>query len=387
MILISLSRLRSFLLYSYVASIPFDSYSLLSQGGLTMSWLIGSTYIVVSLFAINFKISSHVVVELSPLIALLCLFFISSAFSLNSISSSLINISYASNIIFSLLVIQHLVEKRNDIVGLYLYYSISSIFSATLFFFDVGVEYYLGRLKILGEDSNYSAIKYAIAIFFIFSYIQYRNIKTSLILRVFLLFGVGLLALMILYTASRVGFISMMMSFSIMLFAFLRAKSFSGYLKSIALFVFVAIFYINLDNDLFIFERLFSSIEDGDLSERDLIWKAFLDSIPEVNIFGVGYSGYNYISMNVFSDYKSTHNVFIEIYILGGWLGVIIFGYFISKLLYASISSFNGSQSNSFYFLPQLIGCMISLQFFTFKLMWLIVSLIVAFNLIYKEEK
>ena len=58
------------LMHAYAASIPFDSYSLLNQDGLTVSWLLGALYIIVSSVNARFKLSRSAVVMLAPLMGM-----------------------------------------------------------------------------------------------------------------------------------------------------------------------------------------------------------------------------------------------------------------------------------------------------------------------------
>lgn len=75
--------------------------------------------------------------------------------------------------------------------------------------------------------------------------------------------------------------------------------------------------------------RLFQSVYEGNLSNRDVIWKNMIPLIKSNPIFGVGQSGYATYCQVIYGVYTSPHNVILEILAFTGLTGLMIYFYFL----------------------------------------------------------
>lgn len=384
--IIYMSNITNWLFILYVASIPFDAVNLIGAAGtLTLNWVLGVLYILFEIFRRNLKIGLTGMHLWVPLFIMIPCFTLSSILNININSDRLYEFSFLANAIISYLFFRNLLDKPEMLTTIQKYYILSVMISSCLYFLDIGIEYEQGRVRVMGEDSNYTAMKYVVAACFILRFIKTKiyGLFTVLVGFAFIAF----LFVVVINLGSRVGFISFAVILIIYLISNTRINSTSFYVTVLSIFVILISFnnYI-ANNDLLIFERLSSSLFDGDLSNRDVIWKEVLGHIDGVVLFGYGYSGYDAIVHELYGEYKSTHNVFLEIYVLGGLLSLTIFAVHLFIMLIKSLRlAFSGSEE-SILLLVVLFACLLSLQFFTFRLSWYIL-LIITFEIYFFYAK
>jgi O-antigen ligase len=95
------------------------------------------------------------------------------------------------------------------------------------------------------------------------------------------------------------------------------------------------IWQFTMQNDV-LRTRLLQSIYEGNLSNREVIWKNIIPLIKSNPIFGIGQAGYAKFSQATYSVYASPHNVILEVLCFTGVTGLIIYFYFLFRIFKSS---------------------------------------------------
>jgi O-antigen ligase len=134
--------------------------------------------------------------------------------------------------------------------------------------------------------------------------------------------------------------------------------------------------------------RLIQSIQEGDLAERDNIWKNVIPIWLNNPIFGVGKTGYEYITFNAFGREMSPHNVIIEVLCLTGITGLVFYSVFLYRIFQISYQTYrnNGFMLSLLLLIP-VFGLILSAQLLQIKSGWIIFSYIVANSLYINREE
>jgi O-antigen ligase len=112
-------------------------------------------------------------------------------------------------------------------------------------------------------------------------------------------------------------------------------KTRNYYFRIMALFAGIALFFfiwqLAMDNEI-LRSRLLLSLHEGQLSDRDVIWKNILPIIRENPFFGVGQTGYAAFCMKEFGRYVSPHSVVMELAVFSGFTGLILYFIFLYRV-------------------------------------------------------
>ena len=119
-------------------------------------------------------------------------------------------------------------------------------------------------------------------------------------------------------------------------------------------------------------ERLFDTLNVGDLSSRDIIWAKVMDVISNNYIYGIGKTGY-LLELGDFSP----HNVILEVLCYTGIVGLLIFGYFLFGIVSnAYKKAKDHCDSLPLILLVPIFGMILSGQIFGQKIVWFIFAYI-----------
>ncbi|KOH43267.1 hypothetical protein NC99_39350 [Sunxiuqinia dokdonensis] len=126
-------------------------------------------------------------------------------------------------------------------------------------------------------------------------------------------------------------------------------------------------------------ERLLQSLTDGDLSERDEVWRRVLPIWNENPIWGVGTTGYEYLTSYNIGRTVSPHNVILEILCLSGVVGLFFYLVFLFRIFRIGWKTFtqNGSLQSLLLLIP-VGGLLLSAQLLQVKIGWVIFAYIIA---------
>jgi len=299
----------------------------------------------------------------------------------SSFTNRYLNTSFLLNILVLILVVNQDLKNKGSIIsrGL-LFYTIGAIIITIMYFLGISNETNLvGRDTIFGMNQNSLGINLVAANLFIVILIYYNKLNFTFV-RFFYIIPFILITAFIFGTASRVAFISLFLS--LFLFFTFTSKSFIGkifFAINILLISFLSYSLFFTNN--YLFTRILTFFNKGDLSMRDDLWLTALDFIYQNPYFGFGETGYIAAYSFLPQEVTFPHNVIIEILCYTGFVGLFLFMNFfiptISKCLYALKK---GDRSSIILIIP-IIGLILSGQIFHLPIVWLILAYIIANHL------
>ena len=204
------------------------------------------------------------------------------------------------------------------------------IMASMYMFFGIGEQYNGGRLFLFGENANQTGMKTALALLLlIYGFINrdnsFKKKAFSLILTIPILY-------LLIESGSRGALLSLLIGlFIVILLGKMQA------IKKIGLVLLSILFSIGLfsfiyTNDVDFRNRIVNSIERGDTSGRTKLWEAAYRIIQDNIVFGVGNPGMM-PTMRIYSGlYQQPHNLFLELWLTSGILGLIFFMTFLIRL-------------------------------------------------------
>jgi len=321
----------------------------------------------------------------TPLFLIFAMFFLmvlSSIIHMKS-NSSIFSSTLFFNIIMFWLLLNH---QRRDVrvfhEGL-LWFSISSFIVGVCYFLNIGVtEGEDMRVVVFGENANGLGIKMGVGALYLLSYCLSHS-SEKYIYRPWLLVMVVPVISLLLATASRVSIL--VFGSGAMLFVLLRYSK-SKFQKIVWLLVgFLALYYayqIVLEQEV-LMARMELTIDEGNVSGRDVIWERYLDLIKEHPLLGVGFTGAEDYAMEVFGGVLSPHNVLIEVALYSGVLGLVCFVLFLLCVFRDAWLS----QKRKYNLRPlitsmAIIGMVLSGQALGVKLFWVLTAYAISYRIV-----
>ena len=375
--------IRNFLFYLYCFSINFELWDPFNlEIDFLVTKITTSLYIVFSILFSKKSLSTSSNKFIRWIYLFLILLTTMSYLNQSDFTTTFFKSPFFLNIIVLTLVLNHQKYHNDKVIRQgFLFFTISTILLTILFFLGVSPETNLeGRGTIFGMNQNILGINLVVANIYILIII-FKNIFKLKEERFLLYIPFAMITIFIISTASRVSFISLILSFS---FIFLTTKSsmIIKYFSVLIIITFVSLFYFFYLSDTFLFNRLVSSIDSGEVSGRDSIWVIAIVFIFENPIFGFGETGYVNAFRYLPNELTVPHNVIIEILCYTGFVGLFLFFKFlypiISKCLYTLKS---GDNSSTILFIP-VLGLLLSGQILNNKIVWLIFGYIIINNYI-----
>jgi hypothetical protein len=124
------------------------------------------------------------------------------------------------------------------------------------------------------------------------------------------------------------------------------------------------------------------TIQERNLSGRDIIWRQIIPLIKSNAIFGVGSVGYNSYAQNVFGYIRSPHNVILELLCYTGIVGLALYSRFLLLICKKSLQIYRIKN----LLLPILLlvpisGMLATSQILGVKMGWIIFAYIGAYSL------
>lgn len=338
---------------------------------------------------IRFTTSDDIKPFLKPIWLFFGLLTLVGLFNINVNYSNFIDFSIFLNILFFWILMNH--EHQDPLVlekGM-LSFALGSVALALLFNAGIGIEYSTaGRVSIFGDNENNTGIRVCISMLILILVIVQNRLQIGKI-RYLLLLPIPVMLKLMTQTGSRIAIISFLLAF-ITGGVLLRTKKVWGKIVSITIVVLAIIFigqYVMQDDVIRL--RLLQSIQEGDLSGRDVIWERLLPLIKDNPIFGVGKTGYAHYAQSTFGAVESPHNVLLEVLCLTGITGLIIFLIFIYRIVKRSYQNYKteGLMLQLLLIFP-ILGMLLSSHILQVKIGWAMFAYIAGFsNLNQKQEK
>ncbi|MAJ82294.1 MAG: hypothetical protein CMF41_05190 [Legionellales bacterium] len=397
---------QNFLLSSYAFSLNIENWDPFSTGGLfSISKLMGIFYLgsIALSPAIYLAFSTRLIPYLWPKIALIILITIMSALNINYYSSKILDFSIILNFFIFIAIINHAIIDRKAINNAFLYFAVGSIFVSFLIFFDVGVTFNQeGRLVFFDAGINELALKLLCGLFIIFSFFfskekKYKNIS------LLLLWLSPLIVIAIISSGSRTALL-LIFATAIYLFLINLFKSERKILAFMTGSILIAllsygsyILFVIYQDTSVVIERLVSTGGARDFGEggRFALWSVFFTSILEGDnkLMGYGMSGYELISFQKIGAIESPHNVFLEILLYSGIMGLALYLLFLYRVFKAALGIYINTKNNLAVMLfPFAFIFIFVLQGLSEKLCWIIFAYIISnkvllINSIHTNEK
>lgn len=371
-----IKSLQYFFVCLYFASINFEVFSPFIEE-LSVSKIAAYLYFGVSLLTPKQlfrtdKIKKYIYL---PLLLFLLITLVS-LFNINYFSSSFFNTTLLLNIIMFWFLINHFRRDERIFDKGFIWFVISSALLGTFYLLGIGADLDLdGRITIFNDNSNGIGVKMAIASLYLIDHTLNNKYK-KIYKPYYLLLLIPIVSLLI-ATASRVAFISFLVGI-IVFFLFQKTRKVYSKLL-IILFGFIVIiigFNYLQKTDSTLLLRLNKTVDEGNISGRDEIWLSYMPLIIDNPIFGVGITGTTNYSFTFFHSNKSPHNVFIEILLYSGIVGLSIFLIF---LFYFYKNAYLYYKINNFLY-PLLLsvpvmGLLLSGQLLGVKVGWLVFAI------------
>lgn len=366
----------------YFASLNFEVFSPIVPN-FSVAKMAALLYIFVSLLTPTKLLSTrNIKVPLFSLFAMFFLMILSSIIHMES-NRSIFSTTLFLNIIMFWLLLNH--QRRDGRVfhqGL-LWFSVSSFVVGLCFYFGIGVSVDDElRMVVFGENANGLGVKMGVGALFLLNYCL-NHTSNKLLYRPWLLVMVIPMLSLLFATASRVAIV--VFALGVILFVLLRQtkRTFTKFLWLIV--GLVALYYgyqIILQQEV-LMTRIEKTIEEGNVSGRDYIWSKYIDLIEEHPILGVGFTGADQYSYEVFGQVKSPHNVLIEVTLYSGVLGLACFLVFLF-CLYRDAWLYSKRLHNLGPLITSLaaIGMVLSGQVLGDKLFWTLAAYAVSYSLV-----
>jgi hypothetical protein len=366
-------------------SINFEMWDpFYTNGHFSISKLAGLFYLFMMIpLILKFRTPVEYKRVLWPIILFFLLLTIVSAFNIRTGSTNFIDFTIFQNIVLFWILINH--ENSDNLIleKAMLGFAVGSIVLSLLFTLGIGIDFdpTSNRTTIFDENANNVGIRMSISLIILPLAIFQNRLNMGKIRYLFLL-GIPLLFSTMIATGSRVSFIAFILAYVTFIFLY-QSKSRWGktllFLVGILTFIFVWQFVLKSEG---ITERLIQSIQQGDLSERDIVWKKIWPIWLDNPVFGVGKTGYEYLTTNPSGRFISPHNVILEILCLTGITGLILYFVFLYRITKIGYQTFKyQNYLLSILLLIPVFGLLLSAQLLQVKTGWIIFSYIAAHSI------
>ena len=191
------------------------------------------------------------------------------------------------------------------------------------------------RLSIFGENANSLGVYMGLSAIVILNNFTLNDDLQMKKWRYLWLLAFVPITNLLFATGSRLAFISFALSV-VAIILFHPADSKSGKLFLLVVGILASVYTVNtlINTDSVIMRRLADTIETGNVSGRDKITEKLLPYVAKSPVLGYGDTGYEEVSKAAFGMLKSPHDVIIELLLLTGIVGLLlwlVFWYNIGK--------------------------------------------------------
>jgi O-antigen ligase len=379
--MISLLRIQELLFYLLLFSLNFER---MHPFNTSIDFLVTKITVLLFLFSSLFNVKAYYNLKniksfIFPLVAFFVLLSIMNYFNTSQGYDQLFHMALFLNILVLLVTANLGKLNSNVIIKGFFAFSLGSIVVTFMYF--IGFETTVAsdsRVTLFNSNANDLGLMISISILVIVSLV-YENQLNFGRWRYISLLALPFMVLLIIKTGSRIAFVSFLLG--VVTFFLLYKQNIS--IKKISIGIILILFTILIWELFFQYtylaQRLLDSINMGDISYRDVIWVAAFELINDNIIFGHGHNGWAPFITSSLGVYNSPHNVFIEVLAYTGIIGLIFFITLLIRLIKGVLYTYfnHGLVLPIILFIP-VWGQLLSGQIFDSKLLWLIISLIIA---------
>jgi O-antigen ligase len=375
--MISVQQLQNYALYLYFFFVNFQELSFFGLNNFSIPKFTVLVYI--GTIAIQYKDYTKrrdLKKIMLPLLVFFGLLTIVSLFNINDLSARFFDFAIFQNILLFWILINH---GRKDIKsvekGMFTL-ALGSTVLAIFYNLGVGVSLDKGRVILFGDNSNITSIRMVISSLIIITMIMQNRLRMGRY-RYLFLFPIIIMLKLMADTGSRLGFISFALAFIVLIF-FYKAKNNLNKIGVIIIGVFSLAYFLRfILNSEVLMLRLLQTVADQDLAGRDEVWVEIINIVQNNLIFGIGQTGY----FSIFG-LASPHNVFIEVLIYTGIVGLFLYLVFILRIsIYAYKCIKIKGKILPLLLMSPIFGILLSGQILNMKLGWLVLAYIISVHL------
>ncbi|MEX0996000.1 MAG: O-antigen ligase family protein [Flavobacteriaceae bacterium] len=297
---------------------------------------------------------------------------------------SVFNFTLFQNIILYWLIASDLKNRNIQIKSLLFTFVLAVILMSILLSLGIGVgqEYIEGvsRITFFGNNPNVVGILAGLAIVFSLYFILNPN-KTFGKKGYLLLFALPPFVNLLLLSASRGALITTACALVVMLIMN-KTTSFKRILQ-VGFLIIAAIYFMEklVESEL-IYKRMTQFIEEGNTAGRGDIWEVLFEVSLQRPLIGFGETGFETEMIKYYGAQKSAHNLFLEILVTTGIIGLSVFLYFLYFHIKKSAQNFRqGDVLKVVLMIFYLTTVVKAGGVMGNKLMWLLLAIIIASDL------
>ena len=372
------SKIQDFTLYIFFFFVNFKKLKIFNLESFSIPKLSALIYLITILP--QFK-NFLLVREIKPFLIPLWLFFglltIVSYFNISSMNNAYVDVHLLQFILLFWVIINHGLKRPMVLERAMLSLAFGSIILAVFYSLGIGTEFVAGRALIFGDNPNIIGLRMCISIL-ILSIAVFQNKLELGKVRFLILTAIPIMLQLMAETASRVAFISFIISVGVGIIIIFRSKRiwFKFIVYIIGAITFMIIFQYLMEYDILRY-RLIDSYLYGDLSGRVHIYYQTIPFIQRSPFFGIGKTGY----FVLFGE-ASPNNKFLEIMIYAGSIGLLLYLIFLFNIIKKAYMYMRETS----YILPlilliPILGMMVSGQILGQKLGWIIFAYIISCSL------
>lgn len=248
---------------------------------------------------------------------------------MNQTSAAVIDWPILMNVILFIVLLTHSKQDEGILEYALLCFAIGSIMLTILFTQGIGVVNDNGRVTIFNDNQNQVGNRLAISIIFlIYLFLKSRYKLMGLMY----LFPVPIMLNFMLSTGSRSALGSTIIAL-VLLLIFNWPKTFIKKVFVISLSSKVFFWLVSsITASEIVMKRMNRTIEGGGMHDRVFVWKNMINIIKSSPVYGLGVSGSREATIQTFGVFTSPHNVVLEILLLTGVIGLIMYSYFLFKV-------------------------------------------------------
>ena len=377
--MISVKKLQNYALYLYFFFVNFQELSFFGVNNFSIPKFTILIYLVTIMIQHKDYIKiSYIKNIIGTILAFFGLLTIISLLNINDLSARFFNFGLFQNIILFWILINH---GRKDIRAMekaMLMLALGSIVLALIYNAGIGVLIDdNGRKSLFGDNSNILSIRMVISTLIIFLTVAQNRLQIGLYRFLFLIPVISMVQLMA-DTGSRKGFVSFSLAIIVGIF-FYKAKNNWNKIAVIIVGTFSFAYFLRfILNSEVIMLRILKTAESENVDEvlggRGEIWNNLITVIQNNFIFGIGETGYFALF-----GLASPHNVFIEVLIYSGIIGLLLYLIFILRISYCAYkcAKIKGIILPALLMSP-IFSLLISGQILTMKLGWIVMAYVVS---------
>ena len=376
--MILVKQLQNFALYLYFFFVNFQELSFFGLNNFSIPKFTILIYLgTIAIQHRHYIRISNLKKIMGPLLAFFGLLIIVNLFNINNLSARFFDFAIFQNIILFWILINHGRKDIRAMENALLILALGSILLAVFYNAGIGVEYGevygVTRITLFGDNSNITSIRMVISILIIITTVVQDRLRIGLY-RFLLLIPIIIMINLMAETGSRVGFISLALAFIVGTLFYKAKNNWNKIFVIIAGSLSFSLFLTFILKSEMLVLRLVKTVVDNDLAGRDYIWENIITVIQSNFIFGIGQTGY----FSIFG-LGSPHNVFLEVLIYTGIIGLVLYLIFILRI---SIYAYKLLKAKKII-LPLLLmfpifGVLFSGQILTMKLGWIVMAYIVS---------